>query len=244
MPRPALILGGTGTMMASASCCTAQLATVFVVVCYWSWKFTWGSRTEFWIRPLSCQSFFGESELLDILRKFLTAKAGRLFTMLLHFTHDRIFQKSKCSVDKVRLSPYPYYYIRGIALTKMNHKYTMEINEKEIILTPEKHNFTLIWIHGLNESPQAHLRYILTKPLLEVTGSLNLGTLWCEGSITSSTKEECHCPGQQWNAKLVRHQIPQRKELPCGLWWSLQQKRSRRQLSKVLKSANLATFSR
>lgn len=50
----------------------------------------------------------------------------------------------------------------------MTHKFTTEITEREIILTPEKHEFTLIWIHGLNESPQMHLRYLLTKPLLNV----------------------------------------------------------------------------
>jgi hypothetical protein len=59
----------------------------------------------------------------------------------------------------------------------MTYKFNLEVAENEIVLTPEKHEFTLIWIHGLSESPQTHLRYILTRPLLDVLLSLYLGAV-------------------------------------------------------------------
>ena len=31
--------------------------------------------------------------------------------------------------------------------------FKLEVLEREVIINPEKHEHTLIWIHGLNETP-------------------------------------------------------------------------------------------
>lgn len=99
-------------------------------------------------------------ELLDVLRECV----GKRFGYGVVWQHWNIPEHRTYRVGGAA----GMWAKRSIIYPGMTHKYTMEITDREIILTPEKHNFTLVWIHGLNESPQIHLRYLLTKPLRDV----------------------------------------------------------------------------
>lgn len=69
-------------------------------------------------------------------------------------------------VDSLVYAAHPAVKLDGIfqdvIFDRMAH-FTIDITDTEICLTPiGDHMFTLLWIHGLNETPQMHLRYLLS----------------------------------------------------------------------------------